>query len=78
MEIQLKAERRTTYYKILEPKYSDKTAAALIADAILQKPQAVQIVARSTTNNLEIEKTWELMSDIDKDEIRHQKIFRDL
>lgn len=77
-ELQLKSEHRTTFYKILEPKYSDKTAASLIADAFLGEPQAVQLVARSTSNNLEMEKTWELMSDLDKDAFLHQKIFRDL
>ena len=78
VEMQLKMEHHTTYYKIFESKYSDKTAAALIADAILREPQAAQIVACSTGNNLEMEKTWELMSDLDKDEILHNKIFRDL
>ena len=77
-ELQLKSEHRTTFYKILEPKYSDKTSASLIADAFLGEPQAVQLVARSTFNNLEMEKTWELMSELDKDEFIHQKIFRDL
>ena len=78
VELQLKSERRTTYYKILEPKYSDKTAASLIADAFLGEPQAAQLVARSTANNLEMEKDWELMSDFDKDELLHKKIFRGL
>ena len=77
-ELQLKSERHTTFYKVSESKYSDKTAAALIADAILGEPQAAQLVACSTGNNLEMEKNWELMSDLDKDEILHQKIFRDL
>ena len=45
---------------------------------MLQEPQAAQLVARSTGNNLEMEKTWELMSDLDKDELLHKKIFRDL
>ena len=78
VELQLKSERRTTYYKVFEQKYSNKTAASLIADAILREPQAAQLVARSSSNNLEMEKTWELMSDLDKDAIRHQKIFRNL
>ena len=78
VELQLKMERRTTFYKVFEPKYSNKTAAALIADAILQEPQAAQLVARSSGNNLEMEKTWELMSELDKDELRHKKIFRNL
>lgn len=78
MELQLKSERHTTYYKVLEPKYSDKKVASLIADAILREPQAVQLVARSSGNNLEMEKDWELMSDLDKDELQHKQIFRDL
>lgn len=78
VEWQLKLERHTTCYKILVPKYNDKTAADLIADAILKEPQAAQLVARSSSNNLEMEKTWELMSELDKDELLHQKISRDL
>ena len=78
VEMQLKMERRTAYYRVFEPKYSDKTAAALIANAILREPQAAQLVARSTGNNLEMEKTWGLMSDLDKDAFLHQKIFREL
>ena len=78
VELQLKSERRTTYYQVLAPKYSDKKAAALIADAMLREPQAAQLVARSTGKNLEMEKMWELMSEIDKDELLHQKVFRDL
>ncbi len=78
VELQLKSERRTTYYQVLAPKYSDKTAAVLIADAMLREPHAAQLVARSTGKNLEMEKTWELMSEIEKDELLHQKVFRDL
>ena len=78
MEIQLKSERRTTFYQILEAKYSDKKAASLIADAILREPHAAQLVARSSGNNLEMEKDWELMSELDKDELIHKQIFRDL
>ena len=66
------------YEQQLELKYSYKTAASLIADAILREAQAAQLVARSTGNNLEMDKTWELMTDLDKDEILHQKIFREL
>ena len=53
-------------------------AASLIADAILFDPQAVQLVARSTDNNLEMEKDWELMSELDKDELLDKKIVREL
>ena len=50
----------------------------IIADAILIEPQAVQLVARSTGNNLEMEKDWEMMSEFDKDELIRQKIIREL
>ena len=53
-------------------------AASLIADAILFEPQAVQLVARSDGNSLEMEKDWELMSEFDKDEIIRKKIIREL
>ena len=53
-------------------------AASLIADAILFEPEAVQLVARSDGNNLEMEKDWELMSEFDKDEIIRKKIIREL
>ena len=53
-------------------------AASLIADAILFDPQVVQLVARSDGNNLEMEKDWELMSELDKDELINRKIIREL
>ena len=78
VELQLKMERHTTCYKIFAPKYNNKTAAALIADAFLGEPHAAQLVARSSANNLEMEKTWELMSELDKDALIQCKIFRAL
>ena len=78
LQLQLNFEKRSTCYKILANNYSQKSAALLIADAILREPHAAQLVARSSSNNLEIEKDWELMSELDKDEIRHKQIFRDL
>ena len=61
--------------KILRDKNS---IVSLIADALSGEKYAVPLVARSTGNNLEMEKDWELMTDLDKDELLHQKIFRDL
>jgi hypothetical protein len=52
--------------------------ASTIADAILLDPQAVQLVARFTGNNLEMEKDWKLMSELDKDEFLRKKIIREL
>lgn len=51
---------------------------ALIVEALRGENYAVQLVARSSGNNLEMEKEWEFMSDFDKDELIHQKIFRNL
>ena len=75
----LSSEKRSTYYKVnSSDSPSINSSASLIADSILQDPQAVQLVSRSTDNNLEMDKTWELMSELDKDEIRHKKILREL
>ena len=38
------------------------------------EPQATQLVALSTGNNLEMEKDWEMMSELDKDEFIRKKI----
>ena len=51
---------------------------AIIADALLREEYAVQLVARSTGNNLEMEKDWEMMSELDKDEFIDKKIVREL
>ena len=51
---------------------------AIIADALMGEPYAVQLVARSTGNNLEMEKDWEMMSEFDKDELIRKKIIREL
>ena len=42
------------------------------------EPEAVQLVARSDGNNIEMEKDWELMSELDKDEFIRKKIIREL
>ena len=51
---------------------------AIIADALLGEPYAVQLVARFGDNNLEMEKDWEMMTEFDKDEIINKKIVREL
>ena len=73
-------------YRVIQSESnSTKTSAlkenelvAIIADALLGEPYAVQLVARSNGNNLEMEKDWEMMSEFDKDEIIRQKIIREL
>ena len=68
----------TRYRVICFDTLSNIKAASLIADAILFEPQAVQLVARSDGNNLEMEKDWEMMSEFDKDELIRKKIIREL
>ena len=73
-------------YRIIQPESNSLKTSALkenelakiIADALLGEPYAVQLVAHSTGNNLEMEKDWEMMSELDKDEIIRKKIIREL
>jgi len=78
LQTHLSADKHTTYYKVTSPNISAKSIASLIVDAILNDPQAVQFVARSVSNNLEMDKDWELMSELDKDEFIAKKIMRNL
>ena len=50
----------------------------IIADALLGEKYAVALVARSTGNNLEMEKDWELMSGLDKDAFIQKRMVREL
>ena len=76
--------KQNRVYRVITNDASTKTfnskeneLVAIIADALLAEPYAVQLVARSTDNNLEMEKDWEMMSEFDKDEII-KKIVREL
>ena len=81
-----KSLRQNRVYRVILPESnSTKTSAlkenelvAIIADALLGEPYAVQLVARSSGNNLEMEKDWEMMSEFDKDELIRKKIIREL
>ena len=79
--------KQNRVYRVIQPESnSTKTSnlkenelVAIIADALLGEPYAVQLVARSSGNNLEMEKDLELMSELDKDEIglvneRHEQM----
>ena len=78
--------KQNRVYRVIQPvNDSAKTAAlkentltAIIADALLGEPYAVQLVARFDSNALEMEKDWEMMSEFDKDEIIRKKIIREL
>ena len=78
--------KQNRVYRVIQPESnSTKTSvlkenelAAIIADALLGEPYAVQLVARFDGNALEMEKDWEMMSESDKDEIIRKKIIREL
>ena len=75
---QLSSEQHTTYYKVSSDCGALHSLASLIADAILRDPQAVQLVALSDDDCLEMKKDWELMSELDKDALVRKKIIREL
>ena len=50
----------------------------LIADALNGNENAVQLVAYCPDDCLEMDKTWSLMSELDKDELLHKLAMRDL
>ena len=51
---------------------------AIIADALLGEQYAVPLVVCLDGKFLEMEKDWELMSELDKDELINKKIVREL
>ncbi len=69
-------DKLNTRYKVVSPKHpkTNEKIASLIADAILMDLQVTQLVALFGDNNLETEKDWELMSELDKDELIRKKI----
>ena len=79
LEERVARDKVSTRYRITCSKtLTNNQAASLIADAILSDPQAVQLVAHFNGNNLEMEKDWELMSELDKDELLNKEIVREL
>ena len=50
----------------------------LIADALNGNENAAQLVAYCPDNCLEMDKTWSLMSELDKDELIHKEMMREL
>ncbi|MBR3204197.1 MobA/MobL family protein [Candidatus Saccharibacteria bacterium] len=79
LEKRVARDKVSTRYRVtISNTLTNNQAASLIADAILSDPQAVQLVARFDGNNLEMEKDWELMSELDKDELLDKEIVREL
>ena len=79
LEERIACDKIGTRYRVTtSDTLANNASASLIADAILLDPQTVQLVARSNGNNLEMDKSWELMSELDKDEFSRKKIIREL
>jgi hypothetical protein len=80
LKIRLDLDKNNTRYKVVSPNppKTKEKIVSLIADAILMEPEAAQLVARLDGNFLETEKDWELMSELDKDELVRKKIIREL
>ncbi len=86
----LSRENPRTKYRLVIPKTSSqgairengtalvKSAASVIADAMLGDPEAVQLVARSNSDGLETERTWTLMTKLDRDALRRKALLRDI
>ena len=66
LEKRVARDKVNTRYRVtVSDTLTNNQAASVIADAILMDPQAVQLVARFNSNNLEMEKDWELMSELE-------------
>ena len=78
--------KKKSVYRVIQPvndsakndTLNENELTGIIADALMGEHYAVELVARSNGNNLEMEKDWELMSELDKDEFIHKKIVREL
>ena len=83
VKLRLDFDKPNTHYRInssSNDKFdkSNNSIASIIADALLREEYAVQLVARSKGNNLEMEKNWELMSEIEKDELETRELLRSI
>ena len=79
LEERVARDKISTRYRVTSSDtLTNNQTASLIADAILKEPEAAQLVARFDGDNLEMEKNWELMSELDKDELLDKKIVREL
>ena len=80
------SKKQNRLYRVIQPvndsakttSLNENELTAIIADALMGEPYAVQLVARFDGNALEMEKDWEMMTEFDKDEIINKKIIRGL
>lgn len=78
--------KKSRLYRVIQPvndsakttSVKENELAAIIADALMGEPYAVQLVARFDGNNLEMDKDWEMMTEFDRDELINKKIIREL
>ena len=78
--------KQNRLYRVIQPENNSTKNSALkknelatiIADALMGEPYAVQLVARFDDHALEMEKDWEMMSELDKDELINKKMIREL
>ena len=78
--------KQNRLYRVIQPENNstknsalkENELAAIIADALMGEPYAVQLVARFDDHALEMEKDWEMMSELDKDELINKKMIREL
>ena len=78
--------KQNRLYRVIQPENNstrnstlkENELTAIIADALMGEPYAVQLVARFDDHALEMEKDWELMSELDKDELINKKMIREL
>ena len=80
------SKKQNRVYRVIQPvndsakttSLNENELTAIIADALMSEPYAVQLVAHFDGNNLEMDKDWEMMSESDKDEIINKKMIREL
>ena len=79
LEKRIARDKVNTRYRVtVSDTLTNNQEASVIADAILMEPQVVQLVARFDGKFLEMEKDWELMSELDKDALLDKEIVREL
>ena len=79
-------EKKNRYYRVVLPETleiknppTDKMSlVSIIADALNGEKYAVQLVACLSGNNLEMEKNWDMLSEMEKDELETRRILREL
>ena len=83
VKLRVNFDKPNTHYRVIPSPSSttnsnNSSFAEIIADALLHDEQAVQLVARSRGNNLKLEKNWEMMSEIEKDELETRELLRSI